>query len=153
MIITKEKLKEIENRLIKQDGLLFFADHHKPILTNDLTKDIKLLVNNTQFYPTFSTRNPKEIQCMSSKRRSFGDMFLLVKFYYPDVTFKEIRDTLLDLGREKFLAITYCENIKKRVVVNPTNPEGRWSSYNTVMFSEETVDEHGLTLNDTYEIY
>jgi hypothetical protein len=56
-----------------------------------------------------------ELQCIKAKRRSSGDMYRIMKYYYPNVTFKEVRSLLFGMLNDKTLSSAYCHNIQKRV--------------------------------------
>ena len=60
-------------------------------------------------------------QCGAWRRRSAGDLFRIMKFYYPDITFKEVRRFLFELANDNKLNISYCYNINKQVYYKRNN--------------------------------
>jgi hypothetical protein len=54
-------------------------------------------------------------QCFKKKRRSLGDIYRIYKYYYPQITIKEIIEKLqLEIDQNK-LSVSYCNDIKKCV--------------------------------------
>lgn len=60
----------------------------------------------------------KEVQTEAGKRRSLGDIYMICKYYYPDMTLEELLHELyisLPNHFEQGYRTSYCNTIKKRV--------------------------------------
>ena len=70
------------------------------------------LEKNTLFIET------SEIQTVAGRRRSLGDIFMIMKYYYPTITLKEVCKLLIieipSVITQGFRT-SYCTNINKRV--------------------------------------
>jgi hypothetical protein len=115
--LTDVEIKELEvtilglGRRLKLDGF-----PKETIPKGRSYKDIILDIcyeNNKRLTYYADTNNT--IQCYPNKNRSQGDLFLLAKYYIPDITLKEFRQCIWDLLNEKKLATLYCNNIEKRI--------------------------------------
>lgn len=86
---------------------------------------VQLNENNNTIY------NSNKIQCKSGKTRSLGDIYLICKSYYPNVTKKQVKRSLLYLGNN--LVGHYCPTIEKRVYshkhVHPYWIQGRSAGF------------------------
>jgi hypothetical protein len=81
-------------------------------------------------------------QCDCWHRRSQGDLFRIVKYYRPEVTFKEFRQALFNLVNSERLITSYCPNIRKRVF----HKRNRYRQNQDTVYHSTTIDEFGLTL-------
>jgi len=54
-----------------------------------------------------------ETQCYPGKHRSLGDIYLICKKFYNNITIDEVKEHLLNLGNK--LVGHYCTTIKKRI--------------------------------------
>ena len=60
----------------------------------------------------------KEIQTIAGKRRSLGDIYMICKYYYPNMTLEDLlRELYISLPDyfEQGYRTSYCKMIKKRV--------------------------------------
>lgn len=62
----------------------------------------------------------EEIQTQMGKRRSLGDIFIIMKYYYPNITLKEVVkllyvDLFTVMGENPGLRTSICNQINKRV--------------------------------------
>jgi len=56
------------------------------------------------------------VQTVSGRRRSLGDLFMIIKYYYPRVTLKELFTELNNLtSNTSGMRTSYCSTIRKRV--------------------------------------
>ncbi len=89
--------------------------------------------NNTIFVDTL------EVQTATGKRRSLGDIYMILKYYYPDTTLNEVLNLLYNTLPATFdsgFRASYCHTIKKKV----------WyydSEDNNGVFDKTTNDEYG----------
>lgn len=84
------------------------------------------------------------VQTVPNKRRSLGDIFRIVRYYYPRTSLKTvinvIYDDLFD-SVPKFRS-SYCSTINKRVFYKGgTNQESH-------IYDQNTKDEYGLTIQE-----
>ena len=88
----------------------------------------------------FNTFHGDTLQCMKSKRRSQGDLWLIARTYYPDVTLQQVRQALLSIP-QSWISMSYCSQVKKQVfrVEHPNNSSYHWGNGNS------GVDEYGWT--------
>lgn len=93
--------------------------------------------NNTK--PTIFTGS-KETQTEPGKRRSLGDIFMIMRYYYPEITLKEVVTFLhKDLPRElKGFRSSYCSTIKKRTFYYDSDKDTR-------VLNIDTFDEFGFS--------
>jgi len=54
-------------------------------------------------------------QCWRRRYRSQGDLFLIAKYYYPNITFQEVRSELFSLLENELISTLFCHDILKRV--------------------------------------
>lgn len=83
--------------------------------------------------------NTGEIQCITGKRRSLGDIFMILKYYFPEITLKEVLTLLYTTLPERITTgfrTSKCSEIHKRVWYYSPN------SSNTIASTTEN-DEYG----------
>lgn len=79
--------------------------------------------------------------CDTNRRRSLHDIYLITKYYYPEVTFIDIIKTILSLLKIGVICGSYCSTVKKYVFY--TNDLSNHNSFgHTLEFASE------LTFND-----
>jgi len=107
-------LKKAEKQLNKLETLYLqgipktrYEDvHPKYILHN-------ILENQIARTTLYSSSN--DLQCYFNRKRSAGDIYCIMKYYYPEITFKQLREMLLELINEREVGSMYCGRINKRV--------------------------------------
>lgn len=101
---------------------------------------MKLLPVSWGYGAQFNTFHGDELQCMKNKRRSQGDMWLIARTYYPNVTLREVRQTLLSIP-SNWISMSYCSTVKKQVfrIEHPNNATYNWGDGNN------GTDEYGWT--------
>lgn len=59
----------------------------------------------------------REVQTLAEKRRSLGDIFMIVRYYYPSATLEEVVKILHETMPKRLTGFrtSYCNDIKKRV--------------------------------------
>jgi hypothetical protein len=82
-----------------------------------------------------------KIICDTNRRRSLHDIYLITKYYYPEVTFIDIIKTILSLLKIGVICSSYCSTVNKYVFYT-TNI----SHYNSFKHTLEFTNE--LTFND-----
>lgn len=116
-MLTKKKLENVEKKLLEERVIRlkgFYKSEKKGLTLKEFLINFFTEYNNE--YQTIY-KDTKELQTDVGKRRSLGDIFLICKYYYPDVTLKEVvkilyNDLFADIERFRSSA---CSMIKKRV--------------------------------------
>lgn len=80
--------------------------------------------------------NTLEVQTSHGKRRSLGDIYMICKYYYPDVTVEEIAKIIYTNLRTHRLRSSFCYNVKKRVWYYSETAESN-------VYDEDVADEYG----------
>lgn len=77
----------------------------------------------------------------TGRRRSIGDIFMILRYYYPEVTLREVIQWLyvdwITLGDENYRS-SYCYTIHKRVWYNEED------SGKSSIINKESSDEYGI---------
>lgn len=86
----------------------------------------------------------KTVQTKPGKRRSFGDIFSICKYYYPSLTVRELRDLLYIRLPELVpnFRTSLCSQIQKRVWY-----KGK-ENQETAILNKEGDDEFDMTVED-----
>ena len=152
--LSDEQLAKLEVKILKE-GLLKLSKTPKETFAT--RKNIKLAVQDIlelirlSYFDigininTLYARNGR-VQCTADHiRRSQGDLFRVVKYYYPDTTFKDFRAALFNLTNEGKVQVSYCNTIYKRVFCSTGRKRAirSWAP----IYNPETADELGLTLS------
>jgi len=82
--------------------------------------------NNYNFNCITISENGNYI-CDKDRRRSLHDLYLITKYYYPEITFKDIISTVVSLINLKLLNGQYCNTVGKYVLY--TNHKSRYNEY------------------------
>ena len=65
--------------------------------------------------PIGKVKEREDIQCISGRNRSTHDIFLLCKYYFPEITLEEVIYTLVDLNENLKISTLQCPHISARV--------------------------------------
>ena len=89
-----------------------------------------------------------EVQTKPGKRRSFGDMYAIVRYYYPNTHVRDLRTLLYETlpGSVPNFRTSPCSQIKKRVWYKG-NPDQE-----TAIISKEHSDEFGMTVQQWLDL-
>lgn len=141
------KLSELKEQILKE----------KPIRIQGLLKKRKETFEEFlyKFFTDWNkTKNTlyvshAEVQTEPDKRRSIGDIFLILNYYYPNIGFKKVVKFLYN---EAFKEIprfrsSYCHTINKRVFYQGGEHEI------SQLFDEDEVDEYDLTVPEWKKLY
>lgn len=92
--------------------------------------------------------NTREIQTKPGKRRSFGDIYAIVKYYYPETSVRELKTLLYEELPEKIpnFRTSSCNEIKKRVWYKGTPQQ------ETAIINKENTDEFGMTVQNWLDL-
>lgn len=89
-----------------------------------------------------------EVQTEPGKRRSFGDIYSIVKYYYPNTHVRELKTLLYETLYHKVpnFRTSPCNQIKKRV----------WYKGNldqkTAIIDKKSSDEFGMTVQEWLDL-
>jgi hypothetical protein len=151
-VATDEQLSAIEENLLKEKLLCFQGitntyGNPKTFKGNVLTLKNIFLLNRK--YKTIFAESGK-IQCGEDHKRSQGDLFLIMRYYRPTITFKQFRKALFNLMNGNMVFSVYCSDIHKRTFWKVKRSVEEFMLYNdaTTIFSCNTIDELGFTLNN-----
>lgn len=97
---------------------------------------------------TIYVENSK-VQTEPDKRRSIGDIFLILNYYYPNIGLKKVIKFLYEDAFNKIprFRSSYCYTIQKRVFYQGHENE------NSNIFDDDQPDEYDLTVEDWQELY
>ncbi|MFA9239461.1 MAG: hypothetical protein ACEQSQ_06170 [Candidatus Paceibacteria bacterium] len=94
-------------------------------------RDIKHLLkigyssrSGVEFKKTYRDPECTILECHSA-RRSFGDLVLICKTYFPETTEKEVAKTLFELNNEIGVRASYCHTINKLVFLKSVYDKGQ----------------------------
>lgn len=91
----------------------------------------------------------RQAQTKAGKRRSLGDVYLIMKYYYPKISLEEVKNLLWKdlLTHHKIprMRSSYCHTINKRVYYQGDEHE------KTGIFDRDEEDEFKLTADDYME--
>lgn len=114
----------IEEQL-NQEPLLYFKGYkHDPLLSVD--NFVTLLITDLFVNRNTSEKKRATIQCEKGKNRSFGNVYRLVKFYYPDISVKELYRILVDGTFRDDYRTLYCADVNKRIFYVDKNYQHNW---------------------------
>jgi hypothetical protein len=119
-ILSDEELRKIEKGLNRCHVLKIEGIDNGRVLRKSKRSGLNYI------FRLLSTRNTRSvvsnnIQCIPNKRRSSGDIYRIMRYYYPDITFKEVRNLLFDMLNSGTLSTLYCGTISKRVFYSNEN--------------------------------
>lgn len=109
-LVGTQTFEQVEAFLLKQ-GLLCL---HTDVVLNAVEgKEVLWFLQNNNLFDTFfATTNERQIY--RSKRRSIGDIFLTLRYYFPTITLQEVHRQLNNSDGEGFGG-QICPDINKRV--------------------------------------
>lgn len=144
--LTNEQLNNIQIKLLKTRVPLCLDKIDRDKIS---TKSHYLGLNDILYYNChLNTLYPssKRLQCFNNSNRSQGDLYMIMRYYYPDITFKEFRKALIRLLNNYHISTFYCRDIRKRVFYNP-NLKGRKPHPDNILDNLAVMDEFGFTLS------
>ncbi len=135
----------IQDWLLKNVGkgkpLQLFGYKHKAKTSQKIfIKNLVLKLNIE--YPTHLANG--DLQCCRDRRRSVGDIWLICKNYYPNITLAIVKKELLALSLAGTIKTFSCCTINKRVYTRPNT-----ANFIDHDISETTFDEFNMTISNT----
>ena len=65
---------------------------------------------NNEYYTVDSKTN--RVTCRLSARRSIRDIYLIVKYYFPEITFKQVLEDIVILYNQDFINGSFCSDVR-----------------------------------------
>ena len=153
--MSNPTFKKIEKYILdKYKGCTF--DNMDEAVEPDYTAFIWNLIHKYTYecYSTYSSNS--EDKCTPPGRhRSAGDIFLLTKNYFPNITFKEVIKELFFLCEEKKISVLYCKDIYKLTFFKPGKYGNFWTEYseNYDTDNKKTSIDVDVTFYTLYKLY
>jgi len=148
--ITDRRLKNAEQKLLEA-GLLKIGGISKTSKLispwGNRESQLGIVINILKYLNTRNTYyvpKSKRVQCYSNHSRSMGDIFRIMKCYYPDLTLKELRSLIFEHVNNCNIYTDYCDQIKKRVF-SLINKEFHQFSH-PLIYGNRNKDEFGFYL-------
>lgn len=143
----KDKFKKLEKQILDSypDELVLTTRDFSTTLSIDTSKitvnefiQYFLILYNGIFIT--SLKNKNVIHTIENKRRSLGDVYLICRNYFPDVSLREVLKSLYFITNIQGFRTSYCYQINKRVWY--------YSRYgNNAVFNKGKTDEWGHRYN------
>ena len=94
---------------------------------------------NNEYYTVDSKTN--RVTCRLGARRSIRDIYLVVKYYFPEITFEQVLEDIVTLYNQDFINGSFCSDVRLYVFYTDQISSAR-NSDRTLELSKE------LTFND-----
>ena len=65
---------------------------------------------NNEYYTVNSETN--RVTCRLGARRSIKDIYLVVKYYFPEITFEQVLEDIVSLYDEQFINGSFCNDVR-----------------------------------------
>ena len=65
---------------------------------------------NNEYYTVNSKTN--RVTCRLGARRSIRDIYLIVKYYFPEITFEQVLEDIVRLYNEQFINGSFCYDVR-----------------------------------------
>lgn len=65
---------------------------------------------NNEYYTVNSVTN--KVTCRLGARRSIRDIYLIVKYYFPEITFEQVLEDIAELYDEQFINGSFCSDVR-----------------------------------------
>jgi hypothetical protein len=145
--ISDRKLMIIQNKLLKKNLLYLQGLNKKLFKSKRLSfKRGLLYIINQNFDRKTLYASHYHLQCIKGRRRSSGDLFLIMRYYYPEITYKDIRYCLFELLNNHKIKTSYCFDINKRVFYKNSKNRVIFYCWDHYIHDSKTIDEFGLYL-------
>jgi hypothetical protein len=145
--LTDEELNNFEKR-IKHGRILKIEEIDKDTYQDiPFTEGLIRIFSDLNSHQTLYAKT-NAFQCYGNRRRSQKDLYNIVRYYYPNISFKEFRASLFTLVNNRRIGTFYCSDIRKRVFRRNSYGLGP-DPYNHSIMCESRIDELGLCLATT----
>ena len=89
---------------------------------------------NNEYYTVDSKTN--RVTCRLGARRSIRDIYLVVKYYFPEITFEQVLEDIVRLYNEQFINGSFCSDVRLYVFYTDQISSAR-NSDRTLELSQE----------------
>ena len=94
---------------------------------------------NNEYYTVNSKTN--RVTCRLGARRSIKDIYLVVKYYFPEITFEQVLEDIVSLYNEQFINGSFCNDVRfyvfyPEVVSYVRNPNKILENSNDLTFKD-----------------
>lgn len=89
---------------------------------------------NNEYYTVNSVTN--KVTCRLGARRSIRDIYLIVKYYFPEITFEQVLEDIVELYNEQFINGSFCNDVRLYVFYTDQISFSR-NPYKTLELSQE----------------
>lgn len=93
---------------------LHLRNFNTDVLTGKSPEKILNILIEAQ-YKDFTVTDNGDIQCEPGRKRSQEDLYRIMKYYYPEITFPILREMLLKMINESHLCSLHCHDINRRI--------------------------------------
>jgi hypothetical protein len=115
---TIKAISKVGN-ILDRRPLLHLKNFNTNLLIGKSPEDILNILFIKQKY-TYTLEEHGIFQCGINRKRSQGDMYRIMKYYHPTITFYEFRQLILSLINNKKLSSAFCSLINKRTFFKPS---------------------------------
>ena len=96
---------------------------------------LRFLLNmNNEYYTVDSETN--RVTCRLGARRSIKDIYLIVKYYFPEITFEQVLEDIVSLYNQQFINGSFCNDVRLYVFYTDQISFARYPD-RTLEFSQE----------------
>jgi hypothetical protein len=142
-VASDKLLLEMQEKILEKPLLKIAMYNDQNSFNNlELNNFIDIILSKLQFNNSLTLEN--KLQCEPYRNRSLEDIFLIAKYYRPDITLKEVRKGLFNLLNNCKIATLMCPNINKRVYFKDIFKYTK--SYTDCIRCYNLLDEWNLTL-------
>lgn len=128
--VISETMELLEMKLKSQQALKFQVENSE---INSFSLNGFLRSFFTKYNIEYNTVNlDNSLQCHVNRRRSLGDIYLITKYYFPNITLKELIKELLWIQKNFGINSQYCSDVRKHVFYSNSK-----SDYNSPMSRTE----------------
>lgn len=118
--VSDINLKLVENKLLKNRKLLKISElNYDKISKMSYYVGLNHILRGVYLFKTVYAHN-NNYQCGEQRNRSQSDLYMIMKYYYPNITFKEFRKVLFRLCTNSKASSFICNTINKRVFFKGT---------------------------------
>lgn len=154
MRVSKKKVTNLDEleEYYSRNRKFKFSNNYKPNNFKELY--IKFLGdhnNNDTYFP-----NSNKLHCENNRNRSVDDLITITKYYFPDMTVKQILKEIdnnlstqirFDTSYNKYIYISYCGNIRKNNFWYNSQPMSGNNGFTSIQLRDNGFSNLDLTIN------
>jgi len=138
-----KELQEIEKELLQFPLLKL---DKLDVIDGDNTEVLYTILKENSNRDTYSINVSNRVQCRRNLNRGQQDLFLLMRFYRPEITFKEFRQCILNLINDKKILTLKCSDVGDKVFHIDLMKYGGGGDPYPGLYHKELQDRWGYTL-------